>query len=94
MVEFYLKMKGYADEMIVSGQTLGNDEFVAYVLTGLNEEIYNAFVFSIVTRVEPISTSELYSQMLSYELRLEKQSASGYITHSSANAATRGHGTP
>jgi hypothetical protein len=62
-------------------------------LTGLDEEHYNPFMSSIVTRVEPISTSELYSQMLSYELRLEKQSAGSYNTHSSANAVTRGRGT-
>ena len=59
MTEFYLKMKSYADEMTVSGQTLGDEEFVAYVLTGLDEEIYNSFVSSIVTRVEPISPAEL-----------------------------------
>jgi hypothetical protein len=94
MAEFYSNMKGYADEMAAAGQALDNDEFVAYVLTGLDEEIYNPFVSSIVTRVEPISASELYSQMLSYKLRLEKQYAGGYNTHSSANAATRGRDAP
>jgi hypothetical protein len=94
MAEFYSKMKVYADEMAASGQALGNDEFIAYVLTGLDEEIYNPFVCSIVTRVEPISASELYSQMLSYKLQLEKQSTDNYNTHSSANAATRGRGAP
>jgi hypothetical protein len=72
MTEFYSKMKSYTDEMDASGQTLGDEEFVAYVLTGLNEEIYNSFVSSIVTRVEPISPAELYSQMLAFELRLMK----------------------
>jgi hypothetical protein len=43
MAEFYSNMKGYADEMAAAGQALGNDEFVAYVLTGLDEEIYNPF---------------------------------------------------
>lgn len=92
MVEFYSKMKSYADEMSASGQPLGDEEFVAYVLTGLDEEIYNPLVSSIVTRVEPISSAELYSQMLSYELRLAKQSGGGYAAHGSANAATRGRG--
>lgn len=44
MTEFYSKMKSYADEMTVSGQPLGDEEFVAYVLTGLDEEIYNSCV--------------------------------------------------
>jgi hypothetical protein len=74
------------------GHRLSDEEFVAYVLTGLDEEIYNSLVSSIVTRVEPISPSELYSQMLSYELRLEKQSGGSY-TFASANAASRGHGS-
>jgi hypothetical protein len=94
MTEFYSKMKSYADEMAASGQTLTDDEFVAYVLTGLDEEIYNSFVSSIVTRVEPISSVELYSHMLVFELRLMKQAANTSYTSSSANAASRGRGAP
>ena len=85
-------MKSYADEMSASGQPLGDEEFVAYVLTDLDEEIYNPLVSSIVTRIEPISSAELYSQMLSYELRLAKQSDGRYAAHGSANTATRGRG--
>jgi hypothetical protein len=80
-------MKNFTKEMSSFGHPLGDEEFVAYVLTGLDKEIYNSLVSSIVTRVEPISPSELYSQMLSYELRLEKQ-AGGGSGYSSANAAT------
>jgi hypothetical protein len=94
MTEFYFKMKSYADEMAASGQNLGDEEFVAYVLTGLDEEIYNSFVSSIVTRVEPISSAELYSQMLAFELRLMKQAANTSYTSSSANAASRERGAP
>jgi hypothetical protein len=70
---------------------LGDEEFVAYVLMGLDEEIYNSFVSSIVTHVEPISPSELYAQMLSFEISLDKQTggAGGYST---VNVATRGRG--
>jgi hypothetical protein len=94
MTEFYSKMKSYADEMTASGQTLGDEEFVGYVLTGLDEEIYNSFVSSIVTRVEPISPTELYSQMLAFEHRLTKQAANTSYTSSSANAASWGHRAP
>jgi hypothetical protein len=48
---------------------------------------------SIVMRVEPISPSEMFSQMISYELHLAKQSGGGYSS-ASANEATRGHGAP
>jgi hypothetical protein len=61
IAEFSSNMKGYADEMTSSSKALGNDKLAAYVLTSLDEEIYNAFVTSIVTRVEPISASKLYS---------------------------------
>jgi hypothetical protein len=94
MTEFYSKMKSYADEMTASGQTLGDEEFVVYVLTGLDEEIYNSSVSSIVTRVEPISPAELYSQMLTFELWLMKQAANTSYTSTSANAASRGRGGP
>jgi hypothetical protein len=37
MVEYFSKMKCYADEMTASGQPLDDEEFIAYVLTGLDE---------------------------------------------------------
>jgi hypothetical protein len=88
MTEFYSKMKSYADEMTASSQTLSDEEFVVYVLTGLDEEVYNSFVSSIVTRVEPISPAELYSQMLPFELRLMKQAANTSYTSSFTNIAS------
>jgi hypothetical protein len=94
MAEYYSKMKSHADEMATSSHRLGDEEFVAYILTGLDEEIYNSLVSSIVTQVEPISPVELYSQMLSYERRLDKQSDGGYLTHSSTNATSWGRATP
>jgi hypothetical protein len=41
MTEYYTKMKNLVNEMAASGQALGDEEFVAYVLTGLDKEIYN-----------------------------------------------------
>jgi hypothetical protein len=91
MTDFYTKMKGYADEMSAAGQPLNDEEFVSYLLTGLDEERYNPLVSSILTRIEPVTPSELLSQMLSYELRTERQSGASY--HSSVNAASRGRGS-
>jgi hypothetical protein len=51
MAEHYSKMKMHTDEMASSGHPLSDEESVAYVLTRLDEEIYNALVSSIVTRV-------------------------------------------
>jgi hypothetical protein len=61
MAGFFSEMRNYADDMAASGQSLGDEEFITYVLTGLDEEIYNPFVSSIVMRVEPISPFELFS---------------------------------
>jgi hypothetical protein len=72
------------------GQPLGNEEFVAYVLIGLDEEFYNPLVSSIVARAEPISPSELYFQMLSYELHVNKHNDDNY---SSANSSSMGRST-
>jgi hypothetical protein len=91
MAEYFSKIKCYADELASSGQTLTDEEFVAYVLAGLDEEFYNPLVSSIVARAEPILPQELYSQMLSYELRVDKQSGGSY---SSANVASRGRDAP
>jgi hypothetical protein len=90
--EYFSKMKNLADEMVGFSQPHGDEEFVAYVLTGLDEELYNSLVSSIVTRVKPISPTELFSQMLSYELHLVKQLGGDYSSHSSGNATTRGRG--
>jgi hypothetical protein len=91
MAEYYSKMKSYTDEVAAFGQPLDDDEFVAYVLKWLDEEFYNPLVPSIVARAESISPSELCSQMLSYELRIDKQNVGSY---SSANSASRGRGAP
>jgi hypothetical protein len=93
MVDYFNKMKPHTDEMTTSRQSINDEEFVAYVLTGIDKEIYNSFVSSIVTRLESITPFKLYSQMLYFELRLEKQSGNtgGY---SIVNAATHGRGGP
>jgi hypothetical protein len=90
--KFYTKMKGYVDDMSTAGQPLNDEDFVSYLLTGLDEECYNPLVSSILGRVEPITPSELLSQMLSYELRTNWQSGGTY--QSSVNSASRGRGTP
>jgi hypothetical protein len=94
MVDYFSKMKSYADEMAASSQPLTDEDSTAYVLTGLDEEFYNPLVSSIVTRVEPIDLPELYSQMLSYELHVNKQYGGGYGSQFSTNAATQGREAP
>jgi hypothetical protein len=90
--EYYIKMKKLADEMESAGKKLDLEEFTSYVLAGLDMD-YNSVVSAIAAGVEPITSSELLSQMLSHELRLEILQG-GHDHQPSANSATRGCGGP
>jgi hypothetical protein len=86
VAQYYGKMKGLVDEMAAAGKPLDNEELVMYICNGLDTE-YNSLVSALVTRLEPIAPSELYSQLLSFETRLELQLGSG--SSPSANSAGR-----
>jgi hypothetical protein len=89
--DYYAKMSKFADELTVSGTPLRDDEFVAYLLAGLDEE-YIAMFTSVVAWVDLIVPNELYAQLLSFE---QHTSLQGHMTHggpSSAMMASRGRG--
>jgi hypothetical protein len=91
--EFISKMKSLADDMASARKKLDDEELCSYILAGLDYE-YNWFVSSIAARVKPITLGELYSQLISFENRLEIQNGSqrGGQTSSSVNSASRGRG--
>jgi hypothetical protein len=87
---YFNHIKNLADEMAAAGKPLEKDDVISYVLAGLNDEADNGFVAAITALIKAdkyISLSDLYSQLLSFEARLEDQNPSG---DSSVNAATRG----
>jgi hypothetical protein len=86
VAQYYSKMKGLADEMAAAGKPLDDEELVMYICNGLDLE-FNPLVSALVTRIEPVTPVELYSQLLSFETRLELQLGTG---SSSANTAGRG----
>jgi hypothetical protein len=91
-VEYVSKMKSLVNDMASAGKKLDDEELSSYILASIDSE-YNSLVSSIAARVEPISLNELYSQLLSFETRLEPQSqGTGGSVQSSANNAMRGHG--
>jgi hypothetical protein len=53
-------MCAFANELTALGAPLCNDELVAYLLVGLDED-YNLVFIAIVARVDPIMPIELYS---------------------------------
>jgi hypothetical protein len=69
-----------------TGRPLNDDELVAYIHTGLDAN-FNPFVSSLIAKTEPISISELYAQLVTYENHMTIQARSG---GSSANLANRG----
>jgi hypothetical protein len=58
-MDYFSKMKSLSDEMAAAGRPLD-------LATSLDEE-YTPLIFVICARAEPISLSEFYSQLLSFE---------------------------
>jgi hypothetical protein len=75
MFDYFAKMRGYADEMASTGNAITNEEFVSYVLAGLDED-YNSIFTAVVARIDTVTSAELYTQLLSFEQHLTLQVAS------------------
>jgi hypothetical protein len=98
--EYYTKMSAFADDLAASGTPLRDDEFVAYLLAGLDEE-YNPIFMAFVVRADPISPGELYSQLLSFEQHTAMQlvAVPGGLpsalatSHGCGYSGGRGHGS-
>jgi hypothetical protein len=63
-------MKTLADDVAFAGKKLDDEELCSYIFVGLDYQ-YNSLVSYVVARVEPITLGELYSQLLSFETRLD-----------------------
>ena len=72
MSEYILKIKSIADNLIAIGETISPQDQVLYVLGGLGAD-YNSLVTSVTTRGDFPSIDELYSQLMTFENRLEQQ---------------------
>jgi hypothetical protein len=56
--DYYSKMCQYADGLAAVGMPLHDDELIAYLLAGLDEE-YNSMFTSVVGRTDPIAPTDL-----------------------------------
>ena len=88
---YFAKMKAYGDELAVAGRPVQEDEMVSFILAGLDYD-YNSLVSSVMGRIDPITLSDLYAQMLAYDMRLQMLQETYGQHQSSANSATRGRG--
>uniref|UniRef100_A0A0E0FBI9 Retroviral polymerase SH3-like domain-containing protein n=1 Tax=Oryza meridionalis TaxID=40149 RepID=A0A0E0FBI9_9ORYZ len=67
--EYFAKMKSLGDEMsIAGGRAIDEEELIQYIITGLGEG-YSEVISAVCACVEPISVSDLYSQVLNFEAR-------------------------
>jgi hypothetical protein len=90
VADYISNMKTLTDDMIVARKKLDDEELASYVLAGLDYE-YNSLVSSIAARVEPITFTELYSQLIAFKTRLYLQ-GQGSGGQSSVNNASKGRG--
>jgi hypothetical protein len=85
VIEYFGKMKALRDEMAASGHPLDEEELIEYIITGLDDE-YTPLVSALCTRKKPNLVSELYSQMLNFETRIDLfQEGNQYRSVNAAN---------
>ena len=86
IADYFNKMKSLAYDMAAAGKRLEDEEITSSVLAGLDMD-FHPIVSVIAARTEPLSLGELYTQLVSWEQRMDLlHGGSG----SSANTATRG----
>ncbi|XP_071676969.1 uncharacterized protein [Lolium perenne] len=89
---YFNKVKNMSDTLTSIGQPLRQEEFISYLLAGLDDD-YDALVDRVGARTMPIPIRDLFAQLLSTEQRIEARKASlhGGAGNYSANASTYGN---
>nr|XP_020183794.1 uncharacterized protein LOC109769464 [Aegilops tauschii subsp. strangulata] len=90
MAEYLAKIKMLTDEIACTGAPMSRGEIVSQVLASPDLD-YNPVMSALAARVEPVSVQELYTQLLSFDARLNLLYGMN-VHQSSANAASRGRG--
>jgi hypothetical protein len=67
---YFTQMKGFTDKMAVAAKRLDDDEVICYILVGLDFE-FNPFVEVFVSKTEPQTLHDLFSQLLTVEAQVE-----------------------
>lgn len=69
ITEYFGKVRALTDNLATTSNFLPEKELVTYLFTGLGP-LYEGFVNFITTRIDPISSLELYQMLLIHENRL------------------------
>jgi histone deacetylase 1/2 len=91
---YLLEIKGLSDEMAAAGKPLDKLDVISHILSGLDEE-YDGFLAAITALIKVeknVSLSDLYSQYISYEARMESNKSSDVSSVNSATHGDRGRG--
>jgi hypothetical protein len=67
---YFSKMKGFANEMDSAEKPLEDEDFIAYLLAGLDYD-YNSFIENVSARSDPPTISDVYAQYLAVESHLD-----------------------
>jgi hypothetical protein len=90
--DYYTRMCQFTDDLATSGAPLRDGELVAYLLASFDED-FNPVFTAMVARVDPITPSELYAQLLSFEQHTNLQAYHPSSAPSSAMVTSRGQGS-
>jgi hypothetical protein len=72
---YLAKMQGLANDMAAVEKALDDEDLVQYILSGLDED-YDSVVNSVLSQTILITVSELATQMISFEARVDLRSNS------------------
>jgi hypothetical protein len=86
--DYFQKAKSYADLLASIGQPIHDNDLITQILAGLPSD-YNDLVTSINTRLEDMPIDELFSHLLTHELRLEQQATVPDLGIPMANLAAK-----
>ncbi|KAK1605964.1 hypothetical protein QYE76_029637 [Lolium multiflorum] len=82
---YFNKISALADTLASIGQPLRPEEFISYVVNGLDDD-YDSLVENATGRTTPIQPQELYARMLATEQRMAIRRSSP--SYAAANVAT------
>jgi hypothetical protein len=94
--QYYTKMKGFSSELSALGKPIEEDEFLGYLLHGLDKTEYNSLITTV--NVNPGTTlDEFYDQLPSYDMHngVEENGmfvSSANLAHRGSNREQRSHG--
>lgn len=86
MREYLNQIKGCVDILNASGYKVKQEDHILYIMSCLGSE-YNPVMVSVSSKMDPITSQELSSLLLSFEARLENNVSSKFSNEGSSPSA-------